>query len=223
MSDQDIPSDDSSVVGLRKHRGARESRQPATEAGTPASTPTRVPQAPVIHSNSFTFGPEDYLPALLTQTLIIRESKTAEGVLIASIALPSPVYQIDPWKWEEIIAASYQESGLFDEVILTPRSNDGAKDVIAIRKGYGAIRFVESVKRYKLGNVVTADEVRAMVGLLYDPKNSKGVVSTTSTFAPKIDEDPLIRQFMPYRLDLVDGAKLIERFKLWADPDQRKV
>ena len=58
------------------------------------------------------------------------------------------MYQIDPWRWEEIIAASYQESGLFDEVILTPRSNDGGKDVIAIKEGYGSIRFVESVKQY---------------------------------------------------------------------------
>jgi restriction system protein len=174
------------------------------------------------------------LPTLLTQTLIIPESKTAEGVLIASMALPwrrilklitedpSQIYQIDPWKWEEIIAGSYQESGLFDEVILTPRGNDGGKDVIAIKKGYGAIRFVESVKKYKPGNEVTADDVRALGFLLNDPKNSKGIVSTTWKFAPKIEEDPLIKQFMPYRLELVDGEKLIDRFKLWGNLGEGK-
>jgi restriction system protein len=118
---------------------------------------------------------------------------------------PSLIYQIDPRKWEEIIAASYQESGLFDEVILTQRSNDGGKDVIALKKGYGSVRFVESVKRYKPGNEVTADDVRSLGFLLSDPKNSKGIVSTTWKFAPKIEEDPLIKQFMPYRLELVDG------------------
>jgi len=175
------------------------------------------------------------LPTLLTQTLIIPESKTAEGVLIASIALPwrkilklimedpSLMYQMDPWKWEEFIAGSYQESGQFDEVILTPRSGDGGKDVIAIKKGYGSIRFVESVKKYKPGNEVTADDVRALGFLLTDPKNSKGIVSTTWKFAPKIEEDPLIKQFIPYRLELVDGEKLNERFKLWAKPDHGRV
>jgi restriction system protein len=105
-------------------------------------------------------------------------------------------------------------------VILTPRSNDGGKDVIAIKKGYGAIRFVESVKRYKPGNEVTADDVRALGCLLFDPKNSKGIVSTTWKFAPKIEEDALLKTLVPYRLELVDGEKLIERFKLWGKPDQ---
>ena len=186
----------------------------------------------------FNINPDskDLLPTLLTQSLIIPESKTAEGVLIASIALPwrkiwklitedpSLMYQIDdPWRWEEIIAASYQESGLFDEVILTPRSNDGGKDVIAIKKGYGSIRFVESVKKYKPGNEVTADDVRALGFLLTDPKNSRGIVSTTWKFAPKIEEDPLIKQLLPYRLELVDGEKLIDRFKLWAKADEVRV
>jgi len=192
----------------------------------------------VLHADSgrfFVSGREAELvlgsefPTLLTQTLIIPESKTAEGILIAAIAFPwrkilklitedpSLIFQIDdPWKWEEIIAASYKESGLFDDVILTPRSNDGGKDVIAIKKGYGSIRSVESVKKYKPGNEVTADDVRALGFLLSDPRNSKGIVSTTWKFAPKIEEDPLIKQYIPYRLELVDGEKLIERFKQWA-------
>jgi len=43
---------------------------------------------------------------------------------------PAVLYQIDPWKFEEIIAGAYTRAG-FDEVILTPRSGDGGKDVIA--------------------------------------------------------------------------------------------
>ena len=199
--------------------------------------PVRPPSKQSIRSVTFTSDPDPnyLLPTLLTQTLIIPESKTAEGVLIASVGLawrkifklitkePSLMYQVDPRKWEECIAASYEESGLFDEVILTPRSNDGGKDVIAIKKGYGCIRFVESVKKYKPGNDVTAEEVRALGFLLHDSKNSKGIVSTTWKFAPKIEQDPLIKQFIPYRLELVDGEKLIERFKLWAEPDQGRV
>jgi restriction system protein len=114
-----------------------------------------------------------------------------------------------------------QDSGLFDEVILTPRSNDGGKDVIAIKKGFGSIRIVESVKRYKPGTEVTADDVKALAALLHDPKNSKGIVSTTWKFAPKIEQDDVIKQLIPYRLELIDGEKLIERLKLWAKLDQQ--
>ena len=219
------PSDDSAIIALQKHWGTQRNRRihMAAQPGSYSIQGTDVvwdpPTAP---------DPKDSLPTLLAQTLIVPESKTAEGVLIASIALPwrrilklitedpSLMYQIDDSRrWEEIIAASYQESGLFDEVILTPRSNDGGKDVIAVRKGYGSIRFVESVKKYKPGNEVTADDVRALGFLLSDPKNSKGIVSTTWKFAPRIEEDPLIKQYIPYRLELVDGEKLIERFRLW--------
>ena len=193
--------------------------------------PAGLPKASIVLGVTFTPEPRDVLPTLLTQTLIIPESITAEGILIASIASPwrkirklitedpTLVYQMDPRKWEELIAASYWESGQFDEVILTPRSNDGGKDVIAIKKGYGAIRFVESVKTYRPGNEVTADDVRALGCLLLDPKNSKGIVSTTWKFAPKIEEDALLKTLLPYRLELVDGEKLIERFKPWGKPE----
>jgi restriction system protein len=175
------------------------------------------------------------LPTLFTQALVIPESKTFEGDLIRAVTIPwrtilgrlledpSLMYQMDPRKWEEFIAGSYEESGLFDEVILTHRSGDGGKDVIAIKKGYGSIRLVESVKRYTPGHEVTADDVRALGCLLLDPKNSKGIISTTWRFAPKIDEDPLLKALMPYRLELVDGEKLIERFKLWEKLNQGRV
>ena len=94
--------------------------------------------------------------------------------------------------------------------------------MIAIKKGYGSIRSVESVKKYKPGNEVTADDVRALGFLLSDPRNSKGIVSTTWKFAPKIEEDPLTKQYIPYRLELVDGEKLIERFKQWAKRSSAK-
>ena len=91
--------------------------------------------------------------------------------------------------------------------------------MIAVKKGFGSIRFVESVKRYKPGNEVTADDVRALGFLLNDPRNSKGIVSTTWKFAPKIEGDPLIKQFIPYRLELLDGEKSIDRLKLWGKLD----
>ena len=75
---------------------------------------------------------------------------------------PNLIYQIDPRKWEQIIAGSYRASGLFDEVVLTPRSGDHGIDVIATRHGFCSIRCIESVKRYTPGKVVTANDVRAL-------------------------------------------------------------
>lgn len=124
---------------------------------------------------------------------------------------PQIIYQIDPRKWEEIIAAAYDKAG-FDEVILTPRSGDYGRDVIAIKKGFGSVKFIEQVKAYNPGHVVKADEVRALLGVLQAEQDaSKAIFSTTSTFAPKIEEDKLIKPFLPYRLELIDKGKLLKR------------
>jgi restriction system protein len=126
------------------------------------------------------------------------------------------MYEIDPRKWEEIVAATYHESGEFDEVTLTPRSCDLGRDVIAVKKGFGSVRIIESVKRRTPGlkHHVTAEEVQALLAaVLSDPQASKGIVSTTWEFAPKIKDNPYIAQYIPHRLELVNGTDLVERLK----------
>lgn len=44
-----------------------------------------------------------------------------------------------------------------------------------------------------------------------DHNTSKGIVTTTSDFAPKIQDDPLIKPLIPYRIELVNGPMLFER------------
>jgi restriction system protein len=165
-------------------------------------------------------------PTLLSQAIIIPDKDTADGQLIKSVSYPlltviqriiddpSLMYEIDPRKWEEIVAATYAESGLFDDVILTPRSGDRGRDVIAVKNGFGSVRLIESVKRYTPGNKTTAEEVQALLGvLLSDPQASKGILSTTWEFAPMIWQNPHIMQYVPHRLELVDGKALVERLK----------
>lgn len=58
---------------------------------------------------------------------------------------------------------------------------------------------------------MTADDVRALLGVLQaDQSATKGVVTTTSDFAPKIQEDKLIKPFIPYRLELINGERLVD-------------
>jgi restriction system protein len=129
---------------------------------------------------------------------------------------PARMYGIDPRKWEEIIAGSYEASGLFDRVILTPYSGDHGLDIIAEKDGFGSVRLIESVKRYSPGNEVPAKDVRELLGVLSgDQRATKGVVSTTWEFAPELKDDPFIKPFLPYRLELVNGTNLLLRLKNW--------
>lgn len=159
-------------------------------------------------------------PVLLLQSLVVPYSKSEEGKLIHALSVPwgmivnhlkkdwNVAFQISYEKWEELIAAAFDHAG-YDEVVLTPRSHDHGRDVIAIKKGVGSIRIIDSVKAYKPGNLVKHDDVRALAGvLLGDPKASKGIVTTTSDFAPGIEKDPFISPLIPYRLELMNGKRL---------------
>ena len=124
---------------------------------------------------------------------------------------PGAVHQIDPRKWEELIAGWYKAAG-FDEVTLTPRSADLGRDVIAVKHGVLSVRIIDQVKAYSPGNLVSANDVRALMGVLgSDLAASKGLVTTTSDFAPNITTDRLIAPLLPTRLELVNGVELINR------------
>lgn len=167
----------------------------------------------------------DQLPALLTQAVIIPGGKTSEGQIIEAIAPawieilrvidkdPSAIYNIPPRTWEEIIAGAYERSG-FDRVTLTPRSGDYGRDVIAEKTGWGCVRFIDQVKAYKPGHLVTAEEVRALgFVLLADTSANKGIVTTTSDFAPRIADDPYIKSYVPNRIELINGKQLVNRLR----------
>lgn len=157
---------------------------------------------------------------VLVQGVIMPYEETPEGKLIKAVAVPWKMivhllkedlrlaFEIPPYRWEELIAAAFDYAG-YDEVILTPRSGDYGRDVIAVKNGIGAIRIIDSVKAYKPGHLVRHDDVRALLGVLSgDPRASKGIITTTSDFAPGIVKDPYIRPFIPYRLELMNGEKL---------------
>ena len=139
----------------------------------------------------------------LIQAVVSQEKNTDEGHIIKLISPawlkivelikqdPQIMHEIPARKWEELIAGAYDKAG-FDEVTLTPRSGDLGRDVIAVKKGWGSIRIIDQVKAYKPGHLVTADDVRALLGVLQaDHSATKGMVTTTSDFAPKIKEDKL--------------------------------
>jgi len=161
-------------------------------------------------------------PSVLIQGIVVLGSRSNEGHLIEAVsppwfeiisrllANPDEAYKLSARQWEEIVAGAYKKAG-FDEVTLTPQSGDLGRDVIAVKKGLGTVRIIDQVKAYKPGHLVTADDVRALMGVLQGDGASKGFLTTTSDFAPNLHKDPLITPFIPSRLELIAGKVLFER------------
>jgi restriction system protein len=172
----------------------------------------------VIQSFGRSFGQSR--PELSLQSVIIPQTTVAEGILVRSTSAVwlsiiqrlkddwSQAYSI-PWRmWEEIIAGAFKRAG-YDEVVLTPRSADNGRDVIATRNGVGSVRILGSVKALGPGQLVTKEQVHALMGVVsIDPNASKGLFATTSDFAPNLLHDPGIKAALPHRLELMNGERL---------------
>jgi restriction system protein len=161
---------------------------------------------------------------LLLQTVVAPDQGADKGKLIVAVTLPwfdiieilkkdpRAAFEI-PWdKWEEIIAGAYKQSG-FEKVILTPRSGDYGRDIIAEKKALGTFRVIDSVKAFTPPHLVGADDVRALAGVLQTDGASKGYLTTTSDFAPMITKDPLITRLFPDRIELINGKALLARLE----------
>jgi restriction system protein len=202
---------------------ARRHRHPAAAVMVPSGALTITTDTPLVLRAS-----SEPLTQLLLRTVVAPDQGADKGKLIVGVLIPwfdiievlkknpSAAFEI-PWdKWEEIIAGAYKQSG-FENVILTPRSGDYGRDVIAEKKALGTIRIIDSVKAFTPPNLVTADHVRALAGVLQADGASKGFLTTTSDFAPMIRQDPLITKFFPDRLELVNGEALLARLQELAE------
>jgi restriction system protein len=169
---------------------------------------------------------------LMLQAAVTVGERTDEGNIIqllspawrqlakAIVRDRQSLFRLGPRESEELIAGGYKAEG-YEVVILTPRSGDFGRDIIATRQDLGSIRIIDQVKRYGPGRRVPADDVRALLGvLLADPKATKGIVTTTSEFAPGIYDDPIIKPYMPYRLELRSGTELIEWLRKGLEGDR---
>jgi restriction system protein len=173
-------------------------------------------QDPGVEEEQLGKVPELLIPA----SIVLPAGQVDEGQLIEAVAWPwfeiikkleqDPqfLHKLDWRTLEELIAGAYRREG-WDEVILTPPSGDKGRDVIASKRGVGAIRFYDQVKKYAPGHKVVANDVRALVGVLtVDPNVSKAVITTTASFAPGVYDE--MKNLIPYRLELKDGPKLNE-------------
>jgi restriction system protein len=159
------------------------------------------------------------IASLTLNALIVPERKTSEGLLIKSYAAVwveiaqrlgedwNLAFQLNDRQWEEMLAGAMSAGGY--EVTLTPRSGDHGRDVIAVKHGIGCVRILGSMKAYAPNRLVDRAHVHEMLGILTAEANvSKGIIATTSDFAPRIEEAPGIKGVFPHRLELINGLRL---------------
>jgi len=97
---------------------------------------------------------------------------------------PKDIRNITPRQFEEFIAELLSELG-FNNVILTPRSGDGGKDIIASHSVQGIpLTFYFECKKYAESNKIQLDTMRSLLGTVaHDSRKvNKGILVTTSTF-----------------------------------------
>ena len=110
---------------------------------------------------------------------------------------PDEFYSLPPRRFEEVIAAVFKNQGF--DVELTPESNDGGYDVLAVRNDLytGPSTYLIECKRYAADNRVGVGVVRSLLGVVKgNPESTKGILATTSYFtrgAKRFEEENLNR------------------------------
>lgn len=115
---------------------------------------------------------------------LIMIDKLPLKVISMILQNPQEVRNITPRQFEEFIADLLSQLG-FSNVILTPRSGDGGKDIIASRSISGIpISLYFECKKYADGNKIQLETLRALLGTMaHDARSvNKGVLVTTSSF-----------------------------------------
>jgi hypothetical protein len=94
---------------------------------------------------------------------------------------PTELKTLDRRCFEQLIAELWNGFGY--EVELTPKTRDGGKDVIAVRKGHVSERYLIECKRPDPGHAVGVGPVRELYGVKVSEGATKAVLATTTHFS----------------------------------------
>jgi restriction system protein len=131
-------------------------------------------------------------------------------------ARPESRFEIDPRKFEEVVADIFRHLGY--SVILTSYSGDNGIDVILSGRDGATIGI--QVKRYR--NSIKVDKIRELTGALVIGGHTKGIFVTTSTFQAGAQRVVDLSSIRGYPIELIDGERLYEYLKitLLTSPDE---
>ena len=113
---------------------------------------------------------------------------------------PQKLYDINPRKFEELIASILKDLGF--DVELTKATRDGGRDIIAnIRNSVANFLAYVECKRYAPDNKIDVGIIRQVQGVHYTHKPSKSIIVTTSFFTKDAKEEA---QLIENQLELKD-------------------
>lgn len=115
---------------------------------------------------------------------IVRAENIPFRLIHAILHDPRHMHNLTPRQFEEFIAEVVENLG-FSNIILTPPSGDGGRDVIASNEINGIpMTFFFECKKYAEGNKVQLDTLRSLLGTVahHATEANMGVLVTTSTF-----------------------------------------
>lgn len=98
-----------------------------------------------------------------------------------STDLMEKLHNIDPYRFEEIVADLLTKMG-YGDLEVTKKSNDGGIDAIVNEDKLGLDKIFVQAKRYAEKNLVTEKYIRDFLGALSAQKVQKGIFVTTSFF-----------------------------------------
>lgn len=103
---------------------------------------------------------------------------------------PQLVHDLDPRKFEELVAKLLEDQGC--DVTLTKRTRDGGYDLLGRMKvGPANLIFLAECKKYSPQNKVGVEVVRGLYGVTEIQKANLGLIITTSTFTKDAHEEKL--------------------------------
>lgn len=129
-------------------------------------------------SNSEILLPED-----VSERLVVVENLPIH-IVNKIMDDPQIMREIDPRRFEYFIAHLVESLG-FENVVVTPRSGDGGRDVIATKRVNGiSLLFAFECKQYSPENKIQLDTLRSLLGTVSHgaTKSNIGVLVTTSYF-----------------------------------------
>jgi HJR/Mrr/RecB family endonuclease len=136
-------------------------------------------------------------------------SNVSDELLRRLAEYPEDRFSINPRIFEETVAELLSRMGY--DVVLTPRSGDKGRDVIAaLATPTAPVLMLVECKRYARDRKVGPEPISRVWSRLFDDKANMAMVVTTSSFTPVAKEFANARG---YQLSLQDGDKYIRWIK----------
>jgi hypothetical protein len=143
-----------------------------------------------------------------SQILIVSQGQWDRLIQVLA-QKPELMRAMAPRDFEELVAELLSREGL--QVVLTPRSRDGGRDILAcLETPIGEHLYLVECKRYAANRPVGVELVRQLYGIVEIERATAGLLVTTSTFTSGAYD---LQRTIGHRLGLRDYDDLVNWLK----------